>query len=50
MNMLKAFHVRTEAVGYMEEDVLEEGVLYGRKRLPQEPNLVMNLVQSNYAK
>eukprot|EP00731_Ephydatia_muelleri_P002369 Em0001g2369a len=26
VNMLKAFHVRTEAVGYMEEDVLEEGV------------------------
>ena len=25
VNMLKAFHVRTEAVGYMEEDVLEEG-------------------------
>ena len=24
--MLKVFHVRTEAVGYMEEDVLEEGV------------------------
>ena len=26
VNMLKAFHIRTEAVGYMEEDVMQEGV------------------------
>ena len=46
VNMLKAFHVRTEAVGYMEEDILEgvDDIPVWKEEVAEKPNLVMNLL------